>query len=231
VRLALGGDLVPDAVNVSGGLIDEEVRPGIALVEKLGRIFTALAGTVPVQLDVDVHGEITEHDVSIWKLSALKGIFSDVTEDPVTYVNAPLLAAERGLEARLLTDPTTQDFRNVTTLRGTLADGTVVSVSGTLTGPRMIEKIVGVNGFDLEVPISEHMAFFSYEDRPGVIGTVGRLLGDAQVNIAGMQVARDAKGGHALVAMTVDSAIPADVLTHILREIGAASVKVVDLDG
>ncbi|HET7280343.1 MAG TPA: phosphoglycerate dehydrogenase [Dermatophilaceae bacterium] len=231
VRLALGGDLVPDAVNVSGGLIDEEVRPGIALVEKLGRIFTALAGTVPVQLDVDVHGEITEHDVSIWRLSALKGIFSDVTEDPVTYVNAPLLAEERGLEARLLTDPTTQDFRNVTTLRGTLADGTVVSVSGTLTGPRMIEKIVGVNGFDLEVPISEHMAFFSYEDRPGVIGTVGRLLGDAQVNIAGMQVARDAKGGHALVAMTVDSAIPADVLAHITREIGAASVKVVDLDG
>ena len=231
VRLALGGDLVPDAVNVSSGLIDEEVRPGIALVEKLGRIFTALAGSVPVQLDVDVHGEITEHDVSIWRLSALKGIFTDVTEDPVTYVNAPLLAAERGLEARLLTDPTTQDFRNVTTLRGTLADGSVVSVAGTLTGPRMIEKIVGVNGFDLEVPISEHMAFFSYEDRPGVIGAVGRLLGDAQVNIAGMQVARDAKGGHALVAMTVDSAIPADVLAHITREIGAATVNVVDLDG
>jgi D-3-phosphoglycerate dehydrogenase len=230
VRLALGGDLVPDAVNVSGGLIDEEVRPGIALVEKLGRIFTALAGSVPVQLDVDVHGEITEHDVSIWKLSAIKGIFTDVTEDPVTYVNAPLLAAERGLEARLLTDPTTQDFRNVTTLRGTLADGTVVSVAGTLTGPRMIEKIVGVNGFDLEVPLSEHMAFFSYVDRPGVIGAVGRLLGDAQVNIAGMQVARDAKGGHALVAMTVDSVIPADVLAEIEREIGASSVKVVDLD-
>ncbi|WP_406830023.1 phosphoglycerate dehydrogenase [Pedococcus sp. KACC 23699] len=230
VRLALGGDLVPDAVNVSGGAVPEEVRPGIALVEKLGRIFTALAGSVPVQLDVDVKGEITAHDVSIWKLSALKGLFTDVTEDPVTYVNAPLLAEQRGCEVRLLTDPSTQDFRNVTTLRGTLADGTTVSVSGTLTGPRLIEKIVGVNGFDIEVPLTEHLAFFTYVDRPGVIGTVGRLLGDAQVNIAGMQVARNEKGGQALVALTVDSGIPADVLAAIASEVGA-EVSVVDLVG
>ncbi|MDQ4053700.1 MAG: phosphoglycerate dehydrogenase [Actinomycetota bacterium] len=230
VRLALSGDLVPDAVNVSGGAVPEEVRPGIALVEKLGRIFTALAGSVPVQLDVDVKGEITEHDVSVWKLSALKGLFTDVTEDPVTYVNAPLIAEQRGCEVRLLTDPTTQDFRNVTTLRGTLADGTMVSVAGTLTGPRMIEKIVGVNGFDLEVPLSEHLAFFTYIDRPGVIGTVGRLLGDAQVNIDSMQVARNERGGQALVTLTVDSAIPSDVLSAIVDEVGA-EVRTVDLVG
>src|SRR5689334_22868319 len=230
VRLALGGDLVPDAVNVSGGAVPEEVRPGIALVEKLGRIFTALAGSVPVQLDVDVKGEITEHDVSIWKLAALKGLFTDVTEDPVTYVNAPLLAEQRGCEVRLLTDPTTQDFRNVTTLRGTLADGATISVAGTLTGPRLIEKIVGVNGFDIEVPLTEHLAFFTYVDRPGVIGTVGGLLGDAKVNIAGMQVARNEKGGQALVALTVDSQIPTDVLDAIASEVGA-EVSVVDLAG
>jgi D-3-phosphoglycerate dehydrogenase / 2-oxoglutarate reductase len=230
VRLALGGDLVPDAVNVSGGAIAEEVRPGIGLVEKLGRIFTAVAGAVPVQLDVDVRGEITEHDVSVWKLSALKGLFTDLTEDPVTYVNAPLLAEQRGVEARLLTDPASQDFRNVTTLRGTLADGTLVSVAGTLTGPRMVEKIVGINGFDLEVPLSEHMAFFTYRDRPGIVGAVGRLLGEADVNIGGMQVARDEKGGRALVALTVDSAIPSDVVGAIAAEIDA-EVRVVDLDG
>lgn len=228
VRLALGGDLVPDAVNVSGGVVPEEVRPGIALVEKLGRIFTSLAGSVPVQLDVDVQGEITQHDVSIWKLAALKGLFTDVTEDPVTYVNAPLLAEQRGCEVRLLTDPTMQDFRNVTILRGTLADGATISVAGTLTGPRLIEKIVGVNGFDIEVPLTEHLAFFTYVDRPGVIGTVGRLLGDADVNIAGMQVARNEKGGQALVALTVDSSIPADVLAAIASEVGA-DVSVVDL--
>ncbi|HYN29395.1 MAG TPA: phosphoglycerate dehydrogenase, partial [Dermatophilaceae bacterium] len=127
VRLALGGDLVPDAVNVSGGVVAEEVRPGIDLVEKLGRVFTAIAGSVPVQLDVDVRGEITEHDVSVWELSALKGLFTDLTEDPVTYVNAPLMAKERGCASRLVTDAVAEDFRNVTTLRGTLADGSTVS--------------------------------------------------------------------------------------------------------
>ncbi len=230
VRLALSGDLVPDAVNVSGGTVAEEVRPGMDLVEKLGRIFTAVAGSVPVQLDVDVRGEITEYDVSIWELSALKGLFADVTEDPVTYVNAPLLAKERGCEVRLVTNPLAEDFRNVTTLQGTLADGSQVSVAGTLTGPKMVQKIIGINGYDLEIPLSQHMAFFSYEDRPGVIGSVGRMLGDAGVNIAGMQVARNDATGKALVALTVDSAIPAEVVSAIGGEIGAETVKVVDLD-
>ena len=229
VRLALGGDLVPDAVNVSGGAIDEEVRPGIALVEKLGRIFTAVAGAVPVQLDVDVKGEITEHDVSIWKLSALKGLFTDLTEDPVTYVNAPLLAKERGCESRLVTDEVSEDFRNVTTLHGTLADGTTVSVGGTLTGPKMVQKLIGLNGYDLEIPISTHMAFFAYEDRPGVIGAVGKLLGEADVNIAGMQVSRDDDAAKALIALTVDPAIPLDVVGAIEKEIGSETVRVVDL--
>ncbi len=75
VRLALAGELVPDAVNVSGGVIAEDVRPGIALAEKLGRVFTALAGGVPAQFDVEVRGEITEHDVSVLRLAALKGLF------------------------------------------------------------------------------------------------------------------------------------------------------------
>jgi D-3-phosphoglycerate dehydrogenase len=230
VRLALAGELVPDAVNVSSGVIAEEVRPGIALVEKLGRIYTALAAAVPVQLDIEVWGEITEYDVSVWKLAALKGLFQDVVEESVTYVNAPLLAQERGCEVRLLTDPKSLDFRNVTTLRGTMADGSVISVAGTLTGPRMIEKVVGVNGFDLEVPISEHMAFFTYVDRPGVVGSVGRILGLAGTNIGGMQVARDAAGGHALMVLTVDWQVSPAVLNEISAEIGATMVAVADLE-
>ena len=230
VRQALAGELVPDAVNVSSGVIAEEVRPGIALVEKLGRIYTALAGGVPVQLDIDVRGEITQYDVSVWKLAALKGLFQDVVEETVSYVNAPLLAHERGCEVRLMTDPNSPDFRNVTTLRGTLVDGSVISVVGTLTGPRMIEKIVGVNDFDLEVPISEHMTFCMYADRPGVVGTLGRVLGEAGINIGSMQVARDAAGGHALVVLTVDSQIPPALLHEISQEIGATSISAVDLD-
>ena len=114
-------------------------------------------------------------------------------------------------------------------LHGTLGDGTLVSVSGTLTGPKMVQKLIGIDGFDLEIPLSSHMALFSYGDRPGVIGAVGRLLGDADVNIAGMQVARDDDSGTALVALNVDSVIPEDVVAAIQAEIGGDSVRVVDL--
>ncbi len=229
VRLALAGDIVPDAVNVSGGVIVEEVRPGLALVEKLGRIFTQVAGGVPLHLHLDVAGEITEHDVSVWKLSALKGLFLDVVEDQVSYVNAPVIAEARGVGVTLTTDTESGDFRNVTTLRGALKDGTEVAVAGTLTGPRMIEKLVGINGFDIEVPISDHMAVFTYADRPGVIGQVGGLLGEAGINIGGMQVARSDSHAQALVVLTVDSELSAELADRIGAAIGASHVAVVNL--
>jgi len=229
VRLALSGELVPDAVNVQGGVIAEDVRPGIALTEKLGRIFTALAAEVAQQLDVEVRGEITQYDVKVLELAALKGVFADVVEDTVSYVNAPLLAAERGLAVRLVTDPDSPDHRNLVTLRGTLADGSQVSVSGTLIGIHQRERLVEVNGYDVDLEPTQHLAFFTYEDRPGMVGAIGRILGEAEVNIAGMQVARDRAGGLALVAMTVDSAIPSGALDEITSEMRASMCRVVDL--
>jgi D-3-phosphoglycerate dehydrogenase len=231
VRLALSGELVPDAVNVQGGVIAEDVRPGIPLTEKLGRIFTALAGEVAQQLDVEVRGEITQYDVRVLELAALKGVFSDVVEEQVSYVNAPLLAAERGVAVRLVTEGESPDHRNLITLRGTLADGSQVSVSGTLVGIAQRERLVEIDGYDVDIEPTEHLAFFRYEDRPGMVGTVGGILGDAEVNIAGMQVARDTKGGHALVALSVDSAIPAAVLEDIRTAMNAVSVRAVDLTG
>ncbi|MCF2528609.1 phosphoglycerate dehydrogenase [Yinghuangia soli] len=229
VRLALAGELVPDAVNVQGGEIAADVRPGLPLAEKLGRIFTSLAGGVAQRLDVEVRGEITQHDVKVLELAALKGVFADVVEESVSYVNAPLLAQERGVEVRLTTSSESPDHRNLVTVRGTLNDGSAISVSGTLAGPKRIEKIVEVHGFDVDLQLTEHMVFLRYGDRPGVVGVIGRLLGEAGVNIAGMQVSRAAKGGEALVALTVDSVIPAAVLAEIGAEIGADIVRPVNL--
>lgn len=229
VRLALAGELVPDAVNVQGGVIAEDVRPGIPLTEKLGRVFTGLAGEVAQQLDVEVRGEISDYDVKVLELAALKGVFTDVVEEQVSYVNAPLLAAERGLAVRLVADPESPDHRNLITLRGTLADGSQVSVGGTLVGIAQHERLVEVNGFDVDLEPTEHLAFFTYADRPGMVGTVGGILGDAQVNIAGMQVSRQTRGGLALVALSVDSAIPVEVLAEIQHAIEAESVRAIDL--
>jgi D-3-phosphoglycerate dehydrogenase / 2-oxoglutarate reductase len=137
--------------------------------------------------------------------------------------------AHNGLLTEL--ERTQEDFRNLVTVRGVMADGRSVSVSGTLSGTKHIQKIVEVLGFDIEAFPSEHMAFFRYVDRPGVVGTVGRILGEGEINIAGMQVSRDTRGGHALVVMTVDQAIPGMVLENIIEAIGAEWGRTVDLDG
>ncbi len=230
VKLALEGEFVPDAVNVqAGGVVVEEVRPALPLVEKLGRVFTGLAGTVAASLEVEVRGEITAYDVSVLQLAALKGVFADVVEDQVTFVNAPALAAERGVDVTLTTHADSPDFRSLFTVRGVLPNGEVVSVAGTLTGPRQVEKITDVDGFDVDIVPAEHLVFLRYADKPGVVGTVGVALGGAQVNIAGAQVSRTSQGGNALMALTVDSAVPALVLDQIAAAIGAQSARAVDL--
>jgi len=230
VKLALDGDFVPDAVNVqAGGVVVEEVRPALPLVEKLGRVFTGLAGGVAARLEVEVRGEVTAHDVSVLQLAALKGVFADVVEEQVTFVNAPALAEERGVEVSLTTDADSPDYRSLFTVRGVLPDGSTVSVAGTLTGPRQVEKITEVDGFDVDINPAEHLVFLRYADRPGIVGTVGAALGEAQVNIAGAQVSRTSQGGDALMVLTVDSAVPLDVLSGIATSIGAHSARTVNL--
>jgi D-3-phosphoglycerate dehydrogenase len=229
VRLALAGELVPDAVNVQGGVIAEDVRPGIALSEKLGRIFSALAGEIAQQLDVEVRGEIVHHDVRVLELAALKGVFHEVVDGHVSYVNAPLLAAQRGLEVRLTTEVDSPDHRNLVTLRGTRADGSTVSVSGTLVGIAQRERIVEIDGFDIDVEPTDHLVVMTYVDRPGMIGMIGQVLGGAGVNIGSMQVSRDRAGGQALVTMAVDSPLSVEVAERVRTATGAPAVRLVDL--
>ena len=229
VRLALAGELVPDAVNVAGGSINEYVKPGLPLTEKLGQIFAALAAGPITSLDVEVHGELAEHNVEVLRLAALKGLFTQVVSDPVSYVNAPLLAEQRDLEVRFSVDANSESYRNVITLRGSQADGTQISVSGTLTGPKQVEKIVEINGYELELPISEHLIVFSYTDRPGIVATYGSLLGEAGVNIAGLQIARDDKKGTALSVLSVDAPVPAELVSELGDAIGADVLRAIDL--
>lgn len=228
VRLALSGELVPDAVNVQGGQIDELVKPMLPLAEQLGSLACGLAESAVVRVDVEALGEIAEHDVRVLELSALKGVFSMLVHDPVSFVNAPVLAEQRGVEVALTTDRTSEDHKSMLRVTLTQTDGTTVSVAGIVSGARNVAKLVAVDAFDVDIPISEHMAFFRYHDRPGIVGVVGRVLGESDVNIGGMQVGRD-DSSHALIVLTVDSGIPADRLDAIVAEIGAHSGKAVDL--
>ncbi|QTV79619.1 phosphoglycerate dehydrogenase [Microbacterium sp. NIBRBAC000506063] len=229
VRLALGGDLVPDAVNVAGGVIDPYVRPGIPLVEKLGQIFAALALSPLTSLDVEVHGELNEYDVSVLKLAALKGLFTNIVSETVSYVNAPLLAEQRGIAVRLLQDEVSDEFRNVITLRGALSDGSQLAVSGTLTGTKQIEKLVGINDHALELPIEKHHLVMLYTDRPGIVAVYGQKFGDAGINIAGLQVAREQAGGQALSVLTLDSPVPDELLEDVRAAIDADLLRQIQI--
>jgi D-3-phosphoglycerate dehydrogenase len=230
VRLALQGEFVPDAVNVqAGGMVAEEVRPGLPLAEKLGRVFTALAGGVAQSITVEVRGEIAAYDVSVLQLAALKGVFADVVSEQVTFVNAPLLAKDRGVDVGLVSYSDSEDYRNLVTVRGVLPSGEQVSVSGTLTGPKQVEKLTEVDGYDVDLRLEGHLLFFRYSDRPGVVGTVGAGLGDAGVNIAGAQVSRSRRGGEALMVLAVDNGVPAEVLASIGDAVGATAVRSADI--
>ncbi len=228
VRLALSGELVPDAVNVQGGQLAEAVKPMVPLAEKVGAIACSLADAAVERIDVEALGEIAEHDVRVLELSALKGVFQQLVHDPVSFVNAPVLAEQRGVEVALTSDATSGDHRSLLRITLTQTNGQKVSVAGTVSGGRDVAKLVEVDGFDVDVPISDHLGFFRYHDRPGIVAVVGQVLGDGGVNIGGMQVSRDASG-HALIVLTVDSPIAPEQLEAIVTQIEAHSGRAVDL--
>lgn len=229
VRLALAGDLVPDAVNVAGGLIDASVKPGIPLAEKLGQIVAGLAHTSITAIEFEARGEIAAHDVTVLKLAALKGVFQAMVTEQVSYVNAPLLAEQRGVDVRLVQDPRSDEYRNVTTVRATLSDGSVVSAGGTVIGPKHHQKIVSINGYDVELAMAENLVVMVYQDRPGIVAIYGMAFAEAEINIAAMTIARQQKGGKALSVITVDSPIDPTVLEKVKIDIQADLMRSVSL--
>jgi D-3-phosphoglycerate dehydrogenase len=229
VRKALAGELVPDAVNVKGGAIHDEIRPSLPLVEKMAQLATAIAGETPVSMEIIVKGDISGHDSSILAISALKGVLVASGAEDVTYVNAPGLAAERGVTSSVTTTPDSPEYRSMISLRAALNNGKSITVDGTLMGIRKVEKIIAIDGFDLDLPPTENLLFLRYADKPGVVGAVGNALGSAKINIAGMQVARVSAGGSALMALTVDSAVSDAVAEAVKKETGAEIVRSVTL--
>ena len=224
VILALDGDFVPYAVNVAASDVSETVRPFMGLAEQLGRILACLEGGMPDTLGIEYEGGLAGTGTGILTLSALKGLFAAATEDPVSYVNAPQLAAERGLEVRETSSVTAHDYVNLVTLRsGNHA------VSGTLTGPRTEPHLVMLDDHTVEVPPAPHMVVVRNDDRPGMIGVVGTVLGDAGVSISSMAVGPSATGNTALMVLTVDGVVPAEALQRLQTADGISDVATVDL--
>ena len=229
VALALAGEFVPDAVNVGGGVVGEEVAPWLDLVRKLGLLVGVLSSELPVSLSLQVLGELAAEEVDVLKLSALRGLFSAVIEDQVTFVNAPALAAERGVEASIATAPESPNHRSVVDVRAVGGDGSTVNVAGTLSGPQLVEKIVQINGRNLDLRAEGVNLIINYDDQPGALGKIGTLLGSAGANILAAQLSQDAEGPGATIMLRLDGPVPADVLSAIGRDVNAMTLEVVDL--
>jgi D-3-phosphoglycerate dehydrogenase len=223
VQLALAGDFVPFAVNIDASDANETLRPFLPLAERLGQLFASLVGKTPSSLEISATGDIGGYDTRILTLSALKGFFASITGEQVTYVNAPQLAKDAGCEVRENNSPvsTNADYVNLVTLK---CDGH--NIAATLVGPRREARLVLVDDHITDVPPANNMLVVRNDDRPGVIGVVGTLLGNATVNIADMDVGKALKAGTAVMVIVPTAPVAPEVVAALRAAPGILDVAV-----
>ncbi len=213
VVAALDGNLVTNAVNIpSVGAEDlEALLPFVPLAAKLGRLALDLARGVTDKITLEYYGELANFDTRLLTVAALNGAFQGRSDQPVNYVNAPLVAAERGIEVVEERRRASRDFTNLIAV--TAADS--ARVAGTTIGGEHRHWLVSALGFDLEIELAPRMILLRYDDVPGVVGRVGTMLGEAGVNIANMAVSRSREAGKALMVLSIDTPASAELLERL----------------
>jgi D-3-phosphoglycerate dehydrogenase len=176
---------------------------------------------------VAAHGPLSEYDTRLLTAAALNGAFQERVDQVVNVVNAPVIAAERGIEVVEARNRASRDYTNAVEV-SIVSDGEEVTVSGTTIGPEPRLFLGGALGFGIDLEIGPHMVFVRYADQPGVIGRVGSMFGDAGVNIANMAVSRTKEGGEALMVFSIDTT-PTEELVGALHDVGFDDVRFVEL--
>jgi D-3-phosphoglycerate dehydrogenase / 2-oxoglutarate reductase len=204
-----------------------QLQPFITLAEKLGLLQAQLYEGGLERVTVEYSGEVAGLGVAPLTIAALKGLLTPILEHAVNYVNAPVIAKERGIEVKEIKSSDAGDFTSVLRVRVEAGKKTH-HVAGTLYS-RKDPRIVEIDQFQVEMVPAGHMMLILNVDRPGVIGAVGHALGQHSVNIAQMQCSREERGGNALLIIGLDAPLPSGVLETIKREKNILSVKLVDL--
>jgi D-3-phosphoglycerate dehydrogenase / 2-oxoglutarate reductase len=229
VAAALEGQVVTNAVNIPSIDVEdlEVLGPYIPLASKLGRLAMELAEGSAERIALSYYGELSAFDTRLLTVAALNGAFQGRVDQPVNYVNAPVIAAERGIEVTEESRRASRDFTSLIRV-AVRRNGTELRVAGTTIGGEHRYWLVSALGFELELELAPLMVFFRYDDVPGVIGRVGTLFGDAGVNIANMTVSRTRRGDKALMALSIDSPAPAELVRRFRAE-GFDDVRFVSL--
>jgi D-3-phosphoglycerate dehydrogenase len=230
VRAALTGGVVSNAVNIPavGPETMEALAPFVPLSEKLGRLAAGLGHGSVERVEIEVRGKLAEHETRLLGIATLVGLFSGHTEEPVTLVNAPGLAEERGIEVAETTDRVSEDFTELITVR-VESGGETVEVAGTGVGPRNDPYLVGAWGQSFYLPFADHLALFRYADQPGMVGRVGTAFGEHGVNIVGAAVGADVPGAEAVMALTADAPVPPQVIDEIVSADDFSVGRAIDL--
>jgi D-3-phosphoglycerate dehydrogenase / 2-oxoglutarate reductase len=225
VVAALQGGLVSNAVNIPViGAEDLEVLGAyIPLAAKLGRLAMELAEGSVEELRLTYFGALAQYDTRLLTVAALNGAFQGRSDQPVNYVNAPMIAAERGVEVREERSRSARDYTNLVRVEA-VSGGQPLRVAGTTIGNDHRLWLVSALGFELDMELAPLLVVFRYDDVPGVIGKVGTLFGAAGVNIANMTVSRTRQGGQALMALSIDSPAPPELIHQIHSEFADARV-------
>ena len=226
ILTVLEGRLPPHAVNAP--LVPPETLealiPYFDLAERLSRFYRQLFPGLIREVRIVYGGELAEMDTTPLKAAVVKGLLEDVIEQRVNVVNAHLIARERGLVLVEEKRPDAEPFANLLTLEIT-ADGTTHSVAGTVI--RNEPHIVRVDEYWIDFVPQGYLLVCYNEDRPGMIGRVGTILGQADVNIAFMQVGRVVPRGRAMMVLGLDDPIPEPTLREIVEVPGLYDVTFV----
>ena len=232
VQLALAGEFVPDAVNVQvGGVVGEEVAPWLPLVQKLGHVLYALAGRLPSSVTVDVAGELAAEDV--WRAARSRRCAGSSPTSSKTRSRSSTCRCWPRRAGSPSSSPPRRRARTsarVVQLRAAMPDGAAVTVSGTLTGRAQVHKLVEVNGRHFDLRAEGDYLLLEYADRPGVMGRVGSLLGEAAVNIEAAQISQTTDGADAIMLLRVDRPVDPAVLEPIGASVGATTTRLISFE-
>src|ERR1044071_4187619 len=189
------------------------LRPYLTLGEKLGSLHAQMAAALPEEVQVEYRGDVTQYNVAPLTLAVLKGLLSPVMESAVNYVNAPMMAKERGIKIIESKGEEVGDFTSSITVKAKKGKENL-EVEGAIFGAKH-PRIVRVNSFYLEAVPEGYILVLQNKDVPGVVGAVGTILGNNGMNIAGMELGRSQKGGNAISFTHVDEAVTKQALDEL----------------
>jgi D-3-phosphoglycerate dehydrogenase len=230
VTAALTGGVVTTAVNIAAVRpeVMEQLAPFVPLCEKLGALAQALGDGAPDRVEVEFLGRLADQDTRILGIAVLAGILRGNTEEAVNLVNAPHLAEERGIELLDTRDATSPDFTELIVVRLRSGEEST-EVAGTGVGPRNIPYLARVWSEDFYLPFAQHLAIFRYTDQPGMIGRVGTIFGEEDVNIVSAAVGAEPESDTAVMALTTDAPVNPATINRILELEGFSVGRAVSL--